>query len=199
MIFAWICYFSDMTCRFFKGNFAWMVLKKFPHCQFLSRGLLKCSQKTCIWHASSPARASQCGLLEWPAQGHHNPRRGCIWIGTTGLKLVASPLPLLMAAFSPFIKGGPPLTHLNLTVVHSPRAKIRTSSQRVIQTLAVSVEKMSDSSDWVANPSQFFAFNKIEEESDGVVSWSLKIIFDDRSPYSTTSSLESLKTWVMLL
>ena len=40
----------------------------------------------------------------------------------------------------------------------------------MIQTLAVSLEKMNDSSDWVTNPSQFFAFNKIEEGSDGVVS-----------------------------
>ena len=38
------------------------------------------------------------------------------------------------------------------------------------QNLAVGVEKMNDSSDWVTNPSQFFAFNKLKEGSDGVVS-----------------------------
>lgn len=40
----------------------------------------------------------------------------------------------------------------------------------MIQNLAVSVEKVNDSNDWVTNPFQLFAFNKIEEGSDGVVS-----------------------------
>lgn len=81
------------------------------------------------------------------------------------------PLPFSWLPFSPFIKGRPTSCPFESYCGAFPQGKkSRTSDKGVIQTLAVSVEKMSDSSDWVTNPSQFFAFNKIEEGSDGVVS-----------------------------
>ena len=111
------------------------------------------------------------------------------------------PLPFSWLPFSPFIKGRPTSWPFESYCGAFPQGKkSRTSDKGVIQTLAVSVEKMNDSSDWVTNPSQFFAFNKIEEGFDGVVSWSLKIIFDDRSPYNFWQmTWKSLMTWVMLL
>lgn len=82
------------------------------------------------------------------------------------------------AAFFLFTKDLP-LTYLNLTMVPSPRVKkkkkkirdFKPSNKGVIQNLAVCVEKVSDSNDWVTNPFQFLAFNKTEEGSNGVVSW----------------------------
>lgn len=99
-------------------------------------------------------------------------REGCTWACAMGPSWSPLPLPLSRLPFSPFIKERPTSRPSeSYCDAFLQGKKSRTPNKGVTQNLADSVEKMNDSSDWVTNPSQFFAFNKLEEGSDGVVSW----------------------------
>lgn len=108
-----------------------------------------------------------------PSARHHKQSEGCPWDPTMGPSWSPLPLPLSQLPFSPFTKerstSHPSESHCG--AFPQGEKKPRTPNKGVIQDLAVSVEKVSDSNDWVTNPFQFFAFNKTEEGSDGVVSW----------------------------